>query len=79
MKYHPVLPILLSVVLVAGTGTAFVGGEAYQNRANDYWMQIYATIALVIGVIATGSILPYKILKGKLHIYKKTTDMRKTK
>ncbi len=74
--------LLILTVLAVGIieiNEAYAGGEAYQNRANGYWFQIYATIAIVIGVISTGSILLYKILKGKLQIYKKTTDMRRTK
>ena len=69
---------LLSVVLVSGVGIteAFAGGAAYENRANSYWMQIYTNIAILIGIVTTGSVLLYKILKGKLRIYKKTTDVR---
>jgi len=80
MKFLFVLA-LLSVVLVSSMGIteAFAGGAAYENRANGYWMQIYTNIAIMIGIITAGSVLLYKILKGKLNIYKKTTDMRKTK
>ena len=80
MKFLFVLA-LLSVVLISSIGIieVFDGGAAYENRANGYWMQIYTNIAITIGIMTAGSVLLYKILKGKLNIYKKTTDMRKSR
>ncbi|QMU54878.1 MAG: hypothetical protein GKS07_08315 [Nitrosopumilus sp.] len=73
--------LILSVLAVGiiEINEAYAGGAAYENRANNYWMQIYANTAIVIGMITAGSILLYKVLKGRLQFYKKTTDMRRTK
>ena len=79
MKLLLILPVLLAVVVGVEIEQAYAGGEAYQNRANAYWLQIYMTIAIIVGIITTASIITYKFMKGKLSIYKKTSDMRRSK
>ncbi len=79
MKLLLLLPVLLVLSIgLVGIEDVFAGGEAYQNRANGYWLQIYMTIAILIGIITVGSIIIYKLMKGKLSIYGKTEDMRNT-
>ncbi|MCH9657818.1 hypothetical protein K0U27_03825 [archaeon] len=57
---------LLSIIMIFEVTEAFAGGEAYQNRANEYWMQIYMNIAMVIGIVAAAIITIYKLRKRKM-------------
>ena len=69
------VPLLLAFVV--GIDFAYAGGAEYENRANMYWLQFYITTAIIVGIIATAAIIVYKFMRGKLSIYKKTSDMRK--
>ena len=66
MKFILVLALLSVILIGFEVNEIFAGGEAYQNRTNGYWLQIYMIVAVIIGTITTGIVIIYRLRKRKI-------------